>query len=64
MNKRGLHEALKRCNKKDAADGLEGFMLGFTTAAERFMVVDVGDGKEMADAKIKGMLQCRNSDSR
>jgi hypothetical protein len=28
--------------------------MGFNQAAERFMIVDVGSGKEAADAKIKG----------
>lgn len=28
--------------------------MGFNQAAERFIIVDVGSGKEAADAKIKG----------
>ena len=34
---------------------LENFVHGFNQAAERFVMVDIGYGKEMADAKIKGM---------
>lgn len=54
VNKRGLCDALRKCNKKDAADGFDAFMLGFNGAAERFIIVDVGDGKEMVDSKVKG----------
>lgn len=55
VNKRGLCDALRKCGKKDAADGFDNFMLGFNQAAERFIVVDVGDGKEMVDSKVKGV---------
>lgn len=57
VNKRGLSDTLKKCNKKDAADGLDAFILGFNQAAERFVMVDVGDGKEMVDSKIKGQFE-------
>lgn len=32
----------------------EDFYIGFNQAAEKFLMVDVGSGKEAADAKIKG----------
>lgn len=54
VNKRGLYETLKRCNESAAADGLEAFLLGFNQAAERFIAVDVGDGKEVVDCKMRG----------
>ncbi|KAJ3550976.1 hypothetical protein NM688_g4956 [Phlebia brevispora] len=57
VNKRGLCDVLRRCNHKDAADGFEAFMWGFNQAAERFLMVDVGDGKEMVDAKVKAYLE-------
>jgi hypothetical protein len=32
----------------------EAFLVGFSQASPRFLLVDVGYGKEAADAKIKG----------
>ncbi|THG95506.1 hypothetical protein EW026_g6163 [Hermanssonia centrifuga] len=57
FNKRGLSETLRRCDRRDAADGLEAFVWGFNQAAERFMMVDVGAGKEVVDAKVKAYLE-------
>ena len=55
-NKRGLHDALGRSNLFSAKAKLDDFMIGFNQAAGRFSMVDVGPGKELADAKIKGEL--------
>jgi hypothetical protein len=53
-NKRGLSEALGRSNLLSAKTKLDDFMIGFNQAAGRFSMIDVGPGKEVADAKIKG----------
>jgi hypothetical protein len=53
-NKRGLSEALGRSNLLSAKMKLDDFMIGFNQAAGRFSMIDVGPGKEVADAKIKG----------
>jgi hypothetical protein len=33
----------------------EDFMMGFNQATERFTMIDVGNSKEAADSKIKGV---------
>lgn len=53
-NKRGLVEAIGRAGHFNAKHKFDDFTFGFNQAAERFMMVDVGSGKEQADAKIKG----------
>ena len=55
-NKRGLMDAIGHAGHWAAKQGFEGFSLGFNQAAERFIMVDVGHGKEAADAKVKVML--------
>ena len=55
FNKCGLYKTLGNYGKEDARDNLENFMHGFNQAAERFLMVDIGHGKEMADAKVKGV---------
>ena len=55
-NKRGLFETLGRAGLSQAKAKLDDFMIGFNQAAGRFSMIDVGSGKEMADAKIKGLL--------
>lgn len=54
LNKRGLLETFGRLGKTGARIKLDEFVTGFNQAAERFMIIDVGGGKEAADAKIKG----------
>lgn len=54
LNQGGLRDALIRAGLADAGEAIGAFMLGFTQSSERFAVVDVGSGKEAADAKIKG----------
>ena len=53
FNKRGLLEALGRAGLGQHSKSFNEFIIGFNQAAERFCMVDVGSGKEMADAKIK-----------
>nr|GAT54009.1 predicted protein [Mycena chlorophos] len=51
-NKRGLANAL------GFVDGcFDEFVVGFNQATRRFIMADVGDGKEAADAKIKAHLE-------
>lgn len=52
-NKRGLAETLVSSGVC-SAEQFEDFVLGFNQAAPLFSFVDVGGGKEAADAKIKG----------
>jgi len=55
FNKRGLMETFGRIGNFVAKTRFEDFCMGFNEAAERFLMVDVGSGKEAADAKIKGI---------
>ncbi|EKM59407.1 uncharacterized protein PHACADRAFT_249875 [Phanerochaete carnosa HHB-10118-sp] len=57
VNKSGLSEALRRNAKEDARAQLDNFIHGFNQAAGRFMMIDVGQGKEAADAKIRACLE-------
>jgi hypothetical protein len=54
VNKRGLMDASGRAGNYMVKTRFEDFWMGFNQAAERFIMVDVGSGKEAADAKIKG----------
>jgi hypothetical protein len=57
-NKQGLAETLAgagRCSVQD----FDEFVIGFNQASPLFSVVDVGSGKEAADAKIKGLVHIR-----
>jgi hypothetical protein len=56
-NKRGLMDAIGQAGHLVAKQKFEDFVLGFNRAAERFIMVDVGHGKEAADAKIKVILE-------
>jgi len=53
LNKQGLTDALGRTVNSVVKSKFEDFLMGFNQAAERFLVVDVGNAKEAADAKIK-----------
>ncbi|KAF5388138.1 hypothetical protein D9615_000264 [Tricholomella constricta] len=57
FNKRGLVDTFGRVGNMMAKVKFEDFMMGFNQAAERFLMVDVGDAKEAADAKIKARLE-------
>jgi hypothetical protein len=56
FNKRGLLETFSKAGLGTLKARFDDFMVGFNQAAERFLMVDVGSGKEAADAKIKGNL--------
>ena len=53
LNKSGLLETLTS-NLVCTAEEFEAFVLGFNQASPLFSIVDVGNGKEAADSKIKG----------
>ncbi|GJE84486.1 hypothetical protein PsYK624_005620 [Phanerochaete sordida] len=57
LNKNGFAEALRRHAKEDVRTQLDNFIHGFNQAAGRFMMIDVGQGKEAADAKIRSCLE-------
>lgn len=58
LNRQGLAYALRIDSKPQAAGKLGAFMIGFSQANQRFMMVDVGGEKEAADAKITGYFTC------
>lgn len=54
MNVSGVASLLKRGNVCSVKD-FHQFVIGFNQATPLFTIVDVGYGKEAADAKLKGM---------
>lgn len=56
FNKRGLADTFARHSYHSAKSRLDDFVTGFNQSTERFMMVDVGNGKEAADSKIKGTV--------
>lgn len=54
-NFQGLMKAMHRDGSLDKADDWKDFTIGFTQGKAAFDFVDVGYGKERADAKIQGM---------
>ncbi|KAJ3569508.1 hypothetical protein NP233_g5002 [Leucocoprinus birnbaumii] len=58
FNKQGLGKALRtKGHLEDAPAKLDEFQIGFNTASPRFLMVDVGGGKEAADHKVKAFLE-------
>ncbi|KAJ3929100.1 MAG: hypothetical protein NXY57DRAFT_1018125 [Lentinula lateritia] len=57
LNKKGLMETLGRLGSPQLKNNFEDFVTGFNQAAERFSMLDVGNAKEAADAKIKCHLE-------
>ncbi|KAJ6457432.1 hypothetical protein C8R47DRAFT_1164354 [Mycena vitilis] len=57
FNKRGLMETFRRAHFTGLINKFEDFVMGFNQAAERFLMVDVGNTKEAADAKLKVYLE-------
>lgn len=55
LNKRGLSDTFNRHGLLQAKRSFDEFIIGFNQAKERFLMVDVGNAKEAADSKIKGM---------
>lgn len=54
LHKQGLTSTFKKYGLGEVAKNLEEFVIGFNQAAERFIVVDVGSGKEAVDSKLRG----------
>lgn len=54
FNKRGLTDTFRRSGLTALIGKFEDFVMGFNQATERFLMVDVGNTKEAADAKLKG----------
>lgn len=54
LHKRGLTETLGRAGYHTEKSRFDEFLAGFNQAGERFLMVDVGAGKENADAKLRG----------
>ncbi|KAJ2926786.1 hypothetical protein H1R20_g10296, partial [Candolleomyces eurysporus] len=61
LQKQGLETIFYRSSKHRPAKKLGDFMAGFNQAAHRFMMVDAGDDKEAADAKIKALIEAEIS---
>lgn len=59
-NKNGLLDTLTS-NMVCTTEEFEAFVLGFNQASPLFSIVDVGNGKEAADSKIKGAHTCSGS---
>jgi hypothetical protein len=57
LNKKGLVETFERMRPNFYKQNFDDFVLGFNQSADRFLLVDVGGGKEAADAKIKAHLE-------
>lgn len=56
-NEKGLAGTLQSSRMKEAHDGLDDFVIGFNQSCRRFLMVDVGYGKEEADVKLKSVSQ-------
>ncbi|KAI0796542.1 hypothetical protein C8Q75DRAFT_802236 [Abortiporus biennis] len=56
-NRSGLLETLKKYSKENARKGFDDFVLGFNRASERFLMTDVGSGKEAVDSKLRAILE-------
>lgn len=54
FNRRGLLDTFRREGLLKLTGKFEPFVMGFNQATERFLMVDVGNTKEAADAKLKG----------
>jgi len=57
LNKNGLTNTLRKFHGEGEKGGFWHFWEGFNQAQERFLAVDVGKGKEHADAKVKAFLR-------
>ncbi|KAH8105372.1 hypothetical protein BXZ70DRAFT_522119 [Cristinia sonorae] len=56
LHKKGLMEALGRAGYTTEKTKFDEFLAGFNQAGQRFVMVDVGAGKENADSKLKAFL--------
>ncbi|KAJ7230449.1 hypothetical protein GGX14DRAFT_410840 [Mycena pura] len=57
FNRRGLLDTFRREGLSALTGKFEHFIMGFNQATERFLMVDVGNTKEAADAKLKVYLE-------
>ncbi|KAJ3478992.1 hypothetical protein NLI96_g9368 [Meripilus lineatus] len=57
LHKRGLMDALGMAGYHNEKAKFDDFIAGFNQAGQRFMMVDVGAGKENADSKLRAFLQ-------
>ncbi|KAJ6568366.1 hypothetical protein DFH09DRAFT_1155218 [Mycena vulgaris] len=57
FNRRGLTDTFRRAGLKALISKFDDFVMGFNQATERFLMVDVGNTKEAADAKLKVYLE-------
>lgn len=56
LNQRGLESALAKRGMDEASTNLRDFMSGFNSSSSMFAMIDVGDSKEAADHKLRGIL--------
>ncbi|KAK7696426.1 hypothetical protein QCA50_001083 [Cerrena zonata] len=56
LNKKGLADSLTKARYISHRPLMDEFLVGFNQAGDRFLMVDVGSGKENADAKIRAFL--------
>ncbi|KAJ6526111.1 hypothetical protein B0H10DRAFT_1863876, partial [Mycena sp. CBHHK59/15] len=61
FNKRGLMDTFRRVGMAPLINNFEDFAMGFNQATERFLMVDVGNTKEAADAKLKVQSMVKDS---
>ncbi|KAJ7708978.1 hypothetical protein B0H17DRAFT_1031419 [Mycena rosella] len=57
FNKRGLTDTFRRAGLAALISNFEEFVMGFNQSTERFLMIDVGNMKEAADAKLKVYLE-------
>ncbi|KAJ7147619.1 hypothetical protein C8R43DRAFT_1010148 [Mycena crocata] len=57
FNKQGLIDTFRRAGFTSLINKVDPFVMGFNQATERFLMVDVGNTKEAADAKLKVYLE-------
>lgn len=53
-NRKGLTHVMSACGLSEAYDSFDDFVVGFNESCRRFLMADVGSGKEEADAKLRG----------
>ena len=58
LDRKGLVEAFKAMHPRVLKEDFDEFIIGFNQSANRFLMVDVGDGKKAAVAKMKGLDIC------
>lgn len=59
LNRVGMMDAMMSNNLIGRRTEFDDFITGFNQASPLFHIVDVGPGKEAADAKLRGKHACR-----